>query len=119
MEPGAAIDAIDRATQKRWLDKLAAAAATTAGQLQDATGELSLGSPWPAGNLIEEKLLGYDLFALMMARAYLSRLPDAVPADIVQQSDFWEKHWHRVADPQKKAKWLEDAKRLDKLVTWS
>jgi hypothetical protein len=119
MEPGAAIDAISRAVQKKWIDKLAAAAATTSALLKQAVDELALGKPWPAGNLIQESLLTYDLFALMMARAYLSRSVNAVPSDLEAQSEFWEDNWHRVEDLGKKAKWLADAKRLDKLIAWS
>lgn len=119
MEPGAAKDAIARAVNKRWIDKLAMAASTTAKLLEKAASDLALGRPWPVGNLIQASLLDYDIFALMAARAYLSRGPEPIPEDLVQQSEFWEAHWHRKADAAKKAKWLADARRLDKLLDWS
>jgi hypothetical protein len=119
MEPGAARDAIDRAVQKQWIDKIATAASTTAKPLREAASELALGKPWPAGNLVQESLLNVDIFALMAARAYLSRGAEPIPEDLVQQSEFWEAHWHRKAAPAKKAKWLADARRLDKLLDWS
>lgn len=119
MEPGAARDAIDRAVQKQWIDKIATAASTSAKPLREAASELALGKPWPAGNLVQASLLNVDIFALMAARAYLSRGAEPIPEDLVQQSEFWEAHWHRKAAPAKKAKWLADARRLDKLLDWS
>lgn len=118
-EPGAAKDAIGRAEQKRWLPALATAAATRGADLKSAAARLALGQPWPTGNLIESSLLSYDLFGLMLARSYLSTTSAAIPADLEAQADYWEKWWHRVTAPQKKAKWIADAKRLDGVMGWA
>lgn len=119
LEAGAAKDAVERAVQKDWISHLAAAAATKTDSLQDAAKELELNKPWPAGNLIEDSLLKFDLFGLLMARSYLTRTSVDIPVDIKDQSDFWEDHWHKVKDSAKKAKWLADAKRLNTLIGWT
>jgi hypothetical protein len=119
MEPGAASDGVKRAKSKGWLDSLATASGNTASDITSSAAALSLGKPWPAGNLIEEALRSYDLFGVELARAYLSASSSPIPTDLDDQADYWESEWHRVPDPTKKAQWLTNAKRINKLLGWS
>lgn len=118
MEPGAASDGVKRAKSKGWLDSLATASGNTEADLTAAAAALSLGQPWPAGNLIEEALKSFDLFGLEVARAYLSASSSPIPTDLDEQADYWESDWHRVPDPTKKAQWLANAKKVNKLLGW-
>jgi hypothetical protein len=119
MEPGAAKDGVTRASKKGWLDSLATASGNTEADLKSAAAALSLGDPWPAGNLIEEGLKSYDLFGVEVARAYLSAGADPIPIDLAEQADYWESDWHRVTDSAKKAQWLANAKKVNKLLGWT
>ena len=118
MEPGAASDGVKRAKSKGWLDSLATASGSTEAELTAAAAALSLGQPWPAGNLIEEALRSFDLFGVEVARAYLSASSSPIPTDLDEQADYWESDWHRVPNPAKKAQWLANAKKVNKLLGW-
>lgn len=118
MEPGAAKDGVTRATKKGWLGILATATGDKEEDLTTAAAALSLGSAWPSGNLIEEGLKLYDLFGVEVARAYLSAGADPIPSDLDEQADYWESDWHRVTDAAKKAQWLANAKKVNKLLGW-
>ena len=118
LEPGAASDGVKRAKTKGWLDSLATASGNTEADLATAAAALSLGKPWPAGNLIEEALRSFDLFGVEVARAYLSASSSAIPSDLDEQADYWESDWHRVKNPSKKAQWLANAKKLNKILGW-
>ena len=118
MEPGAAKDGVIRAKKKRWLDTLATASGNTEVDLESAAADLSLSAPWPAGNLIEEGLRLYDLFGVEAARAYLSVSADPIPGELNEQADYWEDKWHGLPDAVKKAQWLSNAKKLNKVLGW-
>ncbi|MEO5685908.1 MAG: hypothetical protein ABIR54_00980 [Burkholderiaceae bacterium] len=119
MEPGAAKDGVTRATQKGWLGNLATASGYSESNLKAAAADLSLGDPWPAGNLVEEGLKSADLFGVEVGRAFLSAGATPIPSDLDEQADFWESDWHRVTDAQKKAQWLANAKKVNKLLNWT
>jgi hypothetical protein len=96
-EPGKAKDGVDYADSKGWLGKLATAGSTTEADLKTSAAALTLGSPWPAGGLIE-KLLGVagsesDLFAVYVARVALKRLPSAIPEGLDAQTTYWADNW--------------------------
>ena len=61
---------------------------------------------------------GARLIGVEVARAYLSASSSAIPTDLDEQADYWESDWHRVPDPTKKAQWLANAKKLNKLLGW-
>lgn len=119
MEPGAASDGVKRAKNKGWLDSLATASGNTEADLTDAAAALTLGEPWPAGNLIEEALKSFDLFGVEVARAYLSTSSSVIPSVLSEQADYWETDWHRVPNAVKKAQWLANAKKVNKLLGWT
>ena len=119
MEPGAASDGVKRAKSKGWLDSLATASGNTEADLTAAAAALALGKPWPAGNLIEEALKSFDLFGVEVARAYLSAGSSVIPTDVGEQADYWESDWHRVPNAAKKAQWLVNAKKVNKLLGWT
>jgi hypothetical protein len=54
----------------------------------------SFGIPWPSDNqLIEQGLLGSDLFGTYLIRLDLKRIPDPIPSDNLSQAQYWADHW--------------------------
>jgi hypothetical protein len=107
-EPARARDAINYAESKGWAARLAQAlqqdglipATTTGGDatqmLLDARDALptTFGSPWPTSNpLVEQGLLGSDLFGTYLIRIDLRRIPAAIPAGNQGHAQYWADYW--------------------------
>ena len=119
MEAPAAMDAIDCARQKQWLDWIGTATGTTKAALIAARKELDPDEPsYPAKNKIGELLETDNLFGLCLARSYLAREPTAIPAGLKEQGDYWETHWHRKSNPAGKKQFVENGRRLNALLKW-
>lgn len=95
-EPAKAKDAVDHAENEGLMSKLTSSSGETERVLLDAAAALSLGSPWPANNLIEKKLGNTDpsdLFACYMTRIALKRITQAIPDSNQEHAEYWADHW--------------------------
>lgn len=98
-EPGKAKDAVDHAEDIALLGRVAGSSGLTEAQLRTSRDQLRLGESWPAGNLIEARLLDNDLFGIYMARIALKRVDDPIPNDPdlsvrnQKHAEYWADHW--------------------------
>jgi hypothetical protein len=79
-----------------WLDDLAAAAGHTGAEILAAAQQL--GGAWPAGNLVDQRLRNDDLFASILIRVALKKLPQAIPTSVAGHATYWADQWKRVFD---------------------
>ena len=102
MERGKAIDAIDYANARGWMDRLADSAGASREAILSAWNELkeASGSYFPDGNLIGDLLKSddHDLFATYMARIALKRVSEPVGTSYEDHANYWADHWKIVFD---------------------
>jgi hypothetical protein len=100
-EPPRARESVEYAKQhddeRSWLDDLAAAAGHPKSDILTAAKHLD-GGDWPAGNLLDQRLRNDDLFATILIRVAIKKLPQAIPSGAGGHAEYWAGQWKRVFD---------------------